>query len=90
MAVRLSALRTGRPLPPLRFLTFILKGSQPHGHSAARRIRSTEKSNDIENRTGDLPVRSIVLPRAPTGPQWLTQSVLHTAHGLEQRDLPLI
>jgi hypothetical protein len=46
--------------------------SRSHGHNAAGRIRSIEKSyNFIANRTRDLPARSIVpqpttLPRAPT------------------------
>jgi hypothetical protein len=57
MAVRLSAVRPGRPLLPGMFL--------------AGRIRSSEVSNDlIGNRTSDLPAGSIVrqptaLPRAP-------------------------
>jgi hypothetical protein len=50
---------------------FCLRLSRPQGHSAAGRIKSIEKSNDlIGNRTGDLPACSIVpqpttLPRAP-------------------------
>jgi hypothetical protein len=56
MAVRLSALRAGRPLLPGRFL----------GHYASVRIKSIEKSSDlIGNRTRDLPACSIV-PQ-PTG-----------------------
>jgi hypothetical protein len=51
MAVRLSALRAGRPLPPGRFLVLI---------SAAGRIRSIEKSSDlIGNRNRDFKVCSI-------------------------------
>jgi hypothetical protein len=57
-------------LPPGRFLVLI--SVRPQGHSAAGRIRSTEKeSNDlIGNQTRDLPACSIVprpttLPRAP-------------------------
>jgi hypothetical protein len=67
MAVRLSALRAGRSLPPRRFLVL----SQPQGHSAAGKIRSTEKKDDlIGNRTHDLSTFSIApepstLPRAP-------------------------
>jgi hypothetical protein len=34
--------------------------SRPHGHSAAGRIRSIKKSNDIGNRSRDLPACSIV------------------------------
>jgi hypothetical protein len=60
MAVRLSALRAGRPLPPGRFLVLIVGLSRPHGHSAAGRIRPIEKSNDIEIRTRDHPACSIV------------------------------
>jgi hypothetical protein len=67
MAVRSSALRAGRPLPPRRFLVLI----SVRGCSAAGRIRPTEKSISlIGNRTRYLPVCSIVsqatmLPRAP-------------------------
>jgi hypothetical protein len=45
MAVRLSALRAGRPLPPGRFLVLISvkRLSRPQGHSAAGRITSIEK-----------------------------------------------
>jgi hypothetical protein len=44
--------------------------SRPRGHSTAGRTRPIEKSNDIGNRTRDLPACSIVpqpttLPRAP-------------------------
>jgi hypothetical protein len=35
MAVRLSALRAGRPLLPGRFLVLISRLSQPQGHSGA-------------------------------------------------------
>jgi hypothetical protein len=62
MAVR-SALRAGRPLLPGRFLVLISvkKLSRPQGHIAAGRIRSTEKSSDLNgNRTRDLPACSIV------------------------------
>jgi hypothetical protein len=55
MAVRLSALRAGRPLTPGRFLVLC----QAQGHSAAGRIRWIEKSNYlIGNRTRYLPARS--------------------------------
>jgi hypothetical protein len=45
MAVRLSVLRAGRPLPPGIFLVLISvkRLSRPQGHSAAGSIRSTEK-----------------------------------------------
>jgi hypothetical protein len=63
MAVRLSVPRAGRPLPQEdSWYSFLLEAeSTPQGHSAAGRIRSTEKSNDlIENQTRDLPACSIV------------------------------
>jgi hypothetical protein len=57
MAVRLSASSAGRPSPPERFLRL----SRPQDHSAAGRIRSIEKSNDLMgNRTRGLPACSIV------------------------------
>jgi hypothetical protein len=73
MAVKLSALCAGRPLPPRKIPgTHICQRlSRPQGHNAAGRIRSIEKSNDpIGNKTRDLPACSIVpqpttLPRAP-------------------------
>jgi hypothetical protein len=54
--------------------SFLLQAKSTEGHSAAGRNRSTEKSNDIGNRTRDLPACSIVrqpttLPRAPFMPQ---------------------
>jgi hypothetical protein len=58
MAVNLSALRAGRSLPPRKFpgTHFCYSLSRPQGHSAAGRIRSIEKSNDlVGNRTYDLP-----------------------------------
>jgi hypothetical protein len=58
MAVRLSVLLVGCPLPPGRFLVLISvkRLSRPQGHSAAGRIRSIEKSNDlIGNPISDLP-----------------------------------
>jgi hypothetical protein len=72
LAVRLSALHAGRSLTPRRFLVLIsVRGRvDPHGRSAAGRIRSIEKSSYlIGNRTRDLPACSIVpqqttLPRA--------------------------
>jgi hypothetical protein len=63
MAVRLSALRDGRPLPPGRFLVLISvkRLSRPQGHRAAGKIRSIEKSNElIGNRIRDLPACSSV------------------------------
>jgi hypothetical protein len=69
MAVRLSALRSDRPLPPRTHSFWRLSRSQ--GHSAAGRMRSIEKPNYlIGTWTRDLPACSIVpepttLPRAP-------------------------
>jgi hypothetical protein len=64
MAVRLSALRAGQtPFTPRKIpgIHFYYTLSRPQGHSATRRIRSIEKSNDtIGNRTRDLPACSIV------------------------------
>jgi hypothetical protein len=56
MAVRLSALRAGRLLPPRKIpgTHFCLRLRRPKGHSAAGTIRSIEKSNDlIGNRTAN-------------------------------------
>jgi hypothetical protein len=49
MAVKLWALRANRPLPSGRFLVLISVWGwvRPQGHSAAGRIRSIEKSNDL-------------------------------------------
>jgi hypothetical protein len=63
MAVRLSAPRDDRPLPPGRFLVLIsVRGwVDPRAIVAAGRIRSIEKSSDlIGDRTSDLPVCSVV------------------------------
>jgi hypothetical protein len=65
MAVRLSALRAGRPLPPTKIpgTHFCQKRSRLQGHRAAGRIKSIEKSSDlIGSRTRDLPA-CIVVPR---------------------------
>ena len=71
--VRLSALRTGRFLPPgnIPGTHFCWRLSGPQGHSAARRIMSMKNYSDtIGNRTRDLLTCSAVpqptaLPRAP-------------------------
>jgi hypothetical protein len=73
MAVKLSALRAGRPLPPRKIpgTQFCYRLSRPQGHSAAGRMKPIEKSNNlIGNRNRDLPACSVVpqpttLPRAP-------------------------
>jgi hypothetical protein len=72
MAVRLSALCTGCPLPPRKIpgTHLCLRLSRLQGHSAAGRIRSIEKIHLTGNQTRDLPACSIVpqptmLPRAP-------------------------
>jgi hypothetical protein len=71
MTVRLSALGAGRPLPPGRFLVL----SRTHCHSAAGRIRSIEKSNDLMvNRTRDLLACSIVPQHIISTEYWSVQS----------------
>jgi hypothetical protein len=62
MAVRMSALRAGRSLPrKISGTHFYYRLSLPQCHSAARRIKSTEKSSDlIWNRTRDLLACSIL------------------------------
>jgi hypothetical protein len=61
MAVRLSVLRAGRPLPSREIpgTHFCWRLSRPQGHSAAGRIRWIEKIH-IGTRTCDLPACSIV------------------------------
>jgi hypothetical protein len=74
VAVRLSALRAGRPLPPRKIsgTHLCLRLSRPRGHNAAGNIRWIEESNDlIGNRNRDLSTCSIVpqptmLPCAPS------------------------
>jgi hypothetical protein len=68
MVVRLSALRTGRPNPPLNIpgTHFFYRLSQPQDQSEGGRIMSMKDSN----RTHDLPACSAVPqptfpPRAP-------------------------
>jgi hypothetical protein len=69
MAVRLSALRIGPPLPAGRFLVLLLEAQSIPGHIAAGRIRLIEKSNDlIGNGTRELPACSIV-PQSTTLPR---------------------
>jgi hypothetical protein len=59
MAVRLSALRAGRPLTAGRsWYSFLLETESTPG-SKCGWIRSIEKSNDIGIRTRDLPACSI-------------------------------
>jgi hypothetical protein len=64
MAVRLSVLRAGRPLPPRRFLVLIsVKGCMdPMARVRLEGLGQLKKSNDfIGNRTGDLSACSICL-----------------------------
>ena len=78
---RLSALRTGRFLPPgnIPGTHFCQRLSRPQGHSAARRIMSMKNSSDtIGNRTRDLPTCSAV-PQPAAPPR--TPIVMH-GHGL--------
>jgi hypothetical protein len=69
MAVRLSALRAGRPLPPRKIpgTHICYRLSRPQGHSAAGWIRSIEKIHLIGTQTRDLPACSIV-PQLTTLP----------------------
>jgi hypothetical protein len=70
MAVMLSVLRAGRPLPIGKFLVliYVKRLSRPQRHSEAGRIRSIEKSNNlIGNRIHDLPAYNI-LPQPTTLP----------------------
>jgi hypothetical protein len=78
-AVRLSASGAGRPSPLGRYLVLIsLSGSvDPHGHSAAGRIWSIEKSNDlIGNLTRGLPACSTV-----SQPTTLWRQLAHSTYG---------
>jgi hypothetical protein len=81
MAVRLSALRAGSPLPPGRFLVLIsVRGWL---HNGDGRIRSVEKSSDlIANRTRNLPACSVVTQPTtlPGGPKLLMQYFLFIYH----------
>jgi hypothetical protein len=89
MAVRLSALRAGRPpftfrkIPGTRFW---LRLSRLQGHSAAGRIRSIEKSNDlIGNRAPDLACSIVpqptTLPRTTSQTAWNEQVAKKHQHG---------
>jgi hypothetical protein len=71
MAVRLSALRAGRPLAPQEnsWYSFLIEAGRPQGHSAAG-LGKLKKIHLIGTRTRDLPACSIVpqpttLPHAP-------------------------
>jgi hypothetical protein len=72
MAVRLSALRSGCALTSGRFLVLIsVRGwVDSNEHTATGMIRTSEKSNDIGNRTQDFPACSIV-PQPTTLPHAL-------------------
>jgi hypothetical protein len=72
MAVRLSASRADRPLPPRKIpgTHFCQRLSRPQGLCAAGKIWSIEKIHLIGTRTRDLPAYSIVpqqttVPRSP-------------------------
>jgi hypothetical protein len=68
MAVRLSAIRAGRPLSPGRFLIFISVRNwvDPQGHSAAGRIRSIEKSSDLIGEWNPRLLACSVVPQPTT------------------------
>jgi hypothetical protein len=78
MAVRLSALRAGRPpITPRKIpgTHFSQRPSRLQGHSTAARIRSIEKSSDlIGNRTRGIPSCNIV-PQ-PTTPPFRKHNVI--------------
>jgi hypothetical protein len=70
MAVSLSALRAGRPLPPQEesWYSFVFEAESTQGKSALERLGKLKKSNElIRTRTRDLPACSIV-PQPPTIP----------------------
>jgi hypothetical protein len=68
---------------------FCWRLSRSQGHSAAGRIRSNEKSNDlIRTRTSDLPACSIVpqpttLPRAPNDVKALAKTIFKIEAGTQ-------
>jgi hypothetical protein len=71
MAVRLSALRAGLPLPPGRFLVLISVRDRVDPSAIVRleALSQLKKIHLIGTRTRDLPVCSTVpqpLPRVPT------------------------
>jgi hypothetical protein len=65
---KIFSLTLRRAFTPGRFLVLIsVRCCQPQGHSAAGRIRSIEKSNDlIGNRSRDFPVTSMGVPKFVT------------------------
>jgi hypothetical protein len=91
MAVNLSALRAGRPLPPRRFLVpiFVSGWVDPRGIVWLEGLVQLKKSNDlIGNRNRDLPACSIV-PQPTTLPRawnrwtlkWLLKKQVCTSSG---------
>jgi hypothetical protein len=86
MAVRLSALRTGRAVLPRKnfYYSFLLEAESTKDHSAAGTIKKNWKNYHIGNQTRDLQACIIVsqpsmLPRAPLcGKQIPLQSVYKT------------
>jgi hypothetical protein len=90
MAVRFSALRAGRLLPPKKIpgTHFCWRLDRPQVHSAAGRIRPIEKKiHIIGTRTRDVPASSIV-PQ-PTTPPRAAESHKE-GHGSETAVLPVI
>jgi hypothetical protein len=90
MAVRLSALRPGCPLPPRKIpgTHFYYRLSQRQGHSAAAKTRSIEKSSDLIGNWSLNLLACSVAPQPttlPHAPEWvpnydnlfISQNLLH-------------
>jgi hypothetical protein len=87
MAVRLSALRAGHPLPPGRFLVLIVVRGRVNPTAIVRLegLGKLNKSSElIRNRTRDLPVCSIV-PQ----PTMLLHIPVTRNHYINYRDCPV-